>query len=499
MAYVKMCFHYGFGDMTKMDDHLGLTSENPFLQFQRKRRLHWDEVARSLDQWKGWGRPYHGRLSRIYQNLVMPGLRVLEIGCGFGDLLADLKPGYGVGIDLSYEMITRAKLRHPELHLIQAEAHNLPFELEFDVVIFSDIFNELWNVQAVLEQLQHLVSPQTRIIINTYSRLWELPLAFAQRMGLAKPNLAQNWLTVEDIENLLFLANFEVIKAWQEILLPAGIPLLSYLCNRILAKLWPFKYFGLTNLIVARPNPQNRTSKPLVSVIVPARNEAGNIESIFKRTPHMGQGTELVFVEGHSLDNTYEVIEKTIAEHPEFQCELLRQDGEGKGNAVRLGFERAKGDILMILDADLSVPPEELPRFYEALQTGKGEFINGVRLVYPMEDEAMRFLNLVGNKFFSLSFSWLLGQAIKDTLCGTKALLKSDYELISANRHYFGEFDPFGDFDLLFGAAKQNMKIVEVPIRYRSRTYGETNIDRWKHGFLLLRMVLFALKRMKFV
>jgi len=239
--------------------------------------------------------------------------------------------------------------------------------------------------------------------------------------------------------------------------------------------------------------------EPSVSVIVPARNEGENIPHIVARTPQMGAGSEFVFVEGHSKDNTYAVIEKTIAAHPEIECKLLRQTGEGKGDAVRLGFAQAKGDILMILDADLTVPPEDLQRFYEVLRSGKGEFVNGVRLVYPMEGQAMNFLNLVGNKFFSLAFSWLLGQPIKDTLCGTKVLWKADYELIAANRAYFGDFDPFGDFDLLFGAVKMNLRIVDLPVRYRERKYGTTNIQRWKHGWLLLRMVLFALRRIKFV
>src|SRR5262245_30925841 len=188
-----------------------------------------------------------------------------------------------------------------------------------------------------------------------------------------------------------------------------------------------------------------------------------------------------------------------MAGHPERQCKLLRQTGVGKGDAVRLGFTQASGDILMILDADLTVPPEDLPRFYEVLRSGKGEFANGVRLIYPMEKQAMRFLNLVGNKFFSLVFSWLLGQSIKDTLCGTKVLWKVDYERIAAHRAYFGDFDPFGDFDLLFGAVKLNLKITDLPIRYRERTYGTTNIERWKHGSLLLKMVIFAARRIKFV
>jgi glycosyltransferase involved in cell wall biosynthesis len=235
-----------------------------------------------------------------------------------------------------------------------------------------------------------------------------------------------------------------------------------------------------------------------VSIVVPARNEAGNIKEIFARTPDLGRSTELVFVEGHSTDGTWSAIEHEMAAHPRRRSQLHRQTGVGKGDAVRLGFSKASGGILMILDADLTVPPEDLPRFYDALRTGQAEFVNGVRLVYPVETQAMRFMNLVGNKFFSLAFSWLLGQPVKDTLCGTKALSKTDYELIAANRAHFGDFDPFGDFDLLFGAAKLGLKIVDLPIRYRARRYGATNISRWRHGLLLLRMTLVAARRIKF-
>jgi glycosyltransferase involved in cell wall biosynthesis len=295
---------------------------------------------------------------------------------------------------------------------------------------------------------------------------------------------------------MLHLAGFETIRSWQEVLWP--LPLGGFF-NKFLVRFWPFNEFALVNFLIARPQPSPDDDELTVSVIVPARNEAGNIKAIFERVPKMGRATELVFVEGHSQDDTYTTIEKEIAVHPSTPSLLLRQTGAGKADAVRLGFERASGEILMILDADLTVPPEDLPRFYEALISGKGEFINGVRLVYPMEEQAMRSLNFLGNKFFSLAFSWLLGQPIKDTLCGTKVLWKKDYQIIAANRSYFGDFDPFGDFDLLFGAAKQNLKIVDLPIRYRERTYGSTNISRWKHGLLLMRMVSFAARRIKFV
>jgi ubiquinone/menaquinone biosynthesis C-methylase UbiE len=469
------------------------------IKYQQARLLHWDEVARNLETWTSWGGYYHRRLTQVYQSLVAPGQSVLELGCGRGDLLAALKPALGVGVDFSEEMIRAARRHHPHIRFVHADAHALDLAEKFDAIILSDLVNDLWDVQIVLQQVSQLSTPRTRIIINSYSRLWEPILNVAKWLGLAKPTLYQNWLTVEDIASLLSLADCEVVKQSQEILLPLPILLLDDVCNRFLVKLWPFKYLALTNFIVARPRPNLSTKRPSVSVIIPARNEAGNIAEIFVRVPRMGQWTELVFVEGHSRDGTYMSIEAAIAQNPERCCQLLRQTGTGKGDAVRLGFARAEGEMLMILDADLTVPPEDLPRFYEALCSGKGEFINGVRLVYPMEKQAMRFLNLLGNKFFSLAFSWLLGQPIKDTLCGTKVLWKQDYEAIAANRAYFGDFDPFGDFDLIFGAVKLNLKITDLPIRYRERTYGTSNIQRWKHGLLLLKMVIFAARRLKFV
>jgi len=475
--------------------------DSSFQRYQQTRKNHWDKVARRLKHWQGWGGYYHRRLTQVYQFSIVPKQRVLEIGCGLGDLLAALDPDFGVGVDFSSEMLKLAQQRHPNLTFIQADAHELHLNQKFDFIILSDLLNDLWDVQAVLQQIRSLAHPRTRVMINLYSRLWEPPLKLAELLRLAKPNLHQNWLTVEDTENLLNLADFEVIRHWEEIFWPLPTPLLNKLFNRILIRFWPFKSFALTNIIVARPRSKSidLEEEPLVSVIIPARNEAGNIPEIFTRTPDMGQGTELIFVEGHSKDNTYEAIEEAIAKHPNRRSLLIRQTGEGKGDAVRTGFKHAMGDILMILDADLSVPPEDLPRFYEVVRSRKGDFANGVRLVYPLEEQAMRYLNLVGNKFFSLAFSWLLGQPIKDTLCGTKVLRKSDYELLMKNRSYFGDFDPFGDFDLLLGAAKQNLKIVDVPIRYRARTYGSTNIQRWKHGWLLLRMVLFAARRLKFI
>ena len=466
------------------------------VEYQRTRMTHWDKVAQKRDHWRGLGRWYHRRLKNIYKFLVNPNQRILEIGCGTGSLIAHLKPSHGVGVDFSPEMIARAKQRHPEIEYHQLDAHDLSsLDGAFDVIIFSDTVNDLWDVQRALEQVKKFCTPQTRLILNFYSHVWQIPLTLAQSTNLAAPMLSQNWLTPEDVDNMLGLAGFESIRTSAEVLWP--LPLGGF-ADRYLVKLWPFHNFALSNFVIARPVPQP-VKEPSVSVVVAARNEAGNIKSIFERLPKMGSRTELVFVEGHSRDNTYEAIEKEMTLHPSTPSLLFRQPGIGKADAIRLGFEKATGDILMILDADLTVPPEDLPRFYEAIANGKGEFINGVRLVYPMEKEAMRTLNFIGNKLFSMAFSWMLGQPIKDTLCGTKVMWKNEYEEIAANRSYFGDFDPFGDFDLIFGAAKLNRKIIDLPIRYRERTYGTTNISRWKHGLLLFRMVAFAAKRIKFI
>jgi SAM-dependent methyltransferase len=465
--------------------------------YQQTRKAHWDIVAKKRDHWRGLGRWYHHRLIEIYRYLVNPNQRILEIGCGTGGLIARLQPSHGVGIDFSSEMIVRAKQHHPEIQYHEIDAHDLSsIEGQFDVIIFSDTVNDLWDVQRALEQVRKFCTPHTRLILNFYNHVWQLPLTLAQAFNLAAPMLNQNWLTPEDIDNMLRLAGFESIRATQEILWP--LPL-GGLANRFLVKLWPFQNFALSNFMIARPTPAPAATTPSVSVVIAARNEAGNIKSIFERVPKMGSKTEIIFVEGHSRDNTYQTITDEIPLHPSTPSLLFQQTGIGKADAIRLGFEKATGDILMILDADLTVPPEDLPRFYEAIVSGKGEFINGVRLVYPMEKEAMRTLNFIGNKLFSMAFSWLLGQPIKDTLCGTKVMWREDYEKIAANRSYFGDFDPFGDFDLIFGAAKLNRKIVDLPIRYRDRTYGTTNISRWKHGVLLLRMVAFAARRIKFV
>jgi SAM-dependent methyltransferase len=467
-------------------------------EYSQKRIASWEAIAARPLHHTLSGH-YQRRLQSIFRQIVAPGARVLELGCGTGDLLAAVQPGYGVGIDFSETMIAQARAYHPELKFMLCDVHELAPTETFDYILLSDLVNDLWDVQQVFERMRSFCHAETRILLNTYSRLWQLPLSVARDLRLATPLQEQNWLTVDDVTALLYLAGFELLRSTHEYLLPLPIPGLDAFCNRGLVRFWPFNQLALANLIIARPLPVPVQNQATVSVIIPARNEAGNIPAIFARIPQMGRGTELVFVEGHSSDTTSAAIETEIRRHPEFPSCLYHQTGKGKGDAVRLGFSQARGEVLMILDADLTVPPEDLPRFYQALVSGKAEMVNGVRLVYPMEKQAMRFANLLGNKFFTYAFSWLLGQPIKDTLCGTKVLWQRDYQRIAANRTYFGDFDPFGDYDLLFGAARLNLKILDLPVRYGERTYGTTNIQRWKHGLLLLRMVAFAARKIKFI
>ncbi len=470
-------------------------------EHQAERVRHWDEIARSSRAGATWSAYYHRRIRDLYRFRVPAGQRVLELGCGQGDLLAALDPAYGVGLDFSQEMLARARARHPELNFVHADAHEWDANETFDVVILSDLLNDAWDVQAILERVTSACTPRTRLIVNSYSRVWEPFLSVASALGFARPTLRQNWLSSSDLRGLLALADFEVVQSSGEMLWPVGTPVIAGVFNEVLVRLPFMRALSLTTFFVARKRAHDAVppAAPTVSVIVPVRNEAGNIRAVFERTPAMGSGVELIFVEGHSRDDSWEVIAREMAAHPEWKCRAFKQTGTGKGNAVRLGFAEARGEILMILDGDLTMPPEELPRFFDVLYDGKAEFVNGVRLVYPMEGEAMQFLNLIANHLFSRAFSWILGQPVKDTLCGTKALRASDYRALAANRLYFGDFDPFGDFDLLFGAAKMSLKITDVPVRYRRRTYGSTNIQRWRHGVLLVRMTWFALWRLKFV
>ncbi len=462
-----------------------------------------DDEAPHRERWIGRNSFFYEEDYRYMRFLIPQGLRILELGCGTGRLLAELKPSEGIGVDISQGMVEVARVLHPEYEFRVGDIEEIDFISSlavagpFDVIVLSDTLGSLDDCQAAISNLHCLCSPDTRIVIAYYSKLWEPLLSLARLVHLKMPQEEQNALSPTDIANFLSLSDFDVVKREWRQLLPRKCFGVGVLVNRFLAPFPLIRGACLRHYIVGRSLMAVREKNPSTTVIIPCRNERGNIENAVRSLPRFCENTEILFIEGHSKDDTLAEINRVIAAYPDLDIKVLVQDGKGKGDAVRKGFENARGSVLMILDADLTVPPGALGKFYKAITSGKGEFINGSRMVYPMEKDAMRFLNFLANHVFSWLFSWLLNQRFTDTLCGTKVLLKSHYVSIARNRNYFGDFDPFGDFDLIFGAAKLNLKVIEIPVAYSSRTYGETQISRFRHGWLLLRMVVFAFRKLK--
>lgn len=405
-------------------------------------------------------------------------------------------------------LILREDTYH-EQHPVGAEGvvpldprQRVPLE-EADYVVLNGTLHYENDIQVTLEGLRVRMKTRARLLVVYYSAWWQPFVRLAGGLGLRSKSPEANWLDHGDIENLLSLAGFELVRRDARVLVPVYIPLVSAFVNRWLAPLPGLNWLALFSVAQGRVRPVAIPgASASASVVVPARNEAGNIRNIVARYVPMGPNDELIFVEGNSTDNTWDEILNVKAEYEgklPFQIIACQQEGKGKGDAVRKGFSIATREVLMILDADLTVPPEDLPKFFRAITVQGAEFVNGSRLVYPQEKAAMRFLNVLGNKFFAMAFSFTLGQRYKDTLCGTKVMWRSDYEKLAARRAFFGDFDPFGDFDLILGSARMGLKVVEIPIRYKERTYGETNIQRWRHGWLLLKMTWFAARKIKFV
>jgi SAM-dependent methyltransferase len=471
---------------------------------ERTRRFY-DDLYSSPGASSVSGRAIQHHLVRALRARVPTGLHVLEIGCGTGDLLASLEPGRGVGIDLAQSAVDAARARHKDKRLtfVQGDGSDRAV-LErvggpFDVILLVNVVTELADIQGTFDALRHVCHERTRLLVYSYSRLWQPVFRLAELLRIKRrPAPGQSWVPPEEVRNLLGACGYEVVLGDSQILSPVALPFVSEILNRYVAHLPVLRRLVLLYGLSARPAPLAHRD-PSVSVVVPCRNEQGHIRPLVDRLPSLPEGSEVIFVEGHSSDDTAGEIERVIADNPALPLRFFRQPGHGKGDAVRAAFARAQGEVLLILDSDMGVAPEDIPKFVELIASGRAQFANGSRMVYPMQGKAMRFLNMLANRFFAALFSWLLGQQVRDTLCGTKALWRDDYERIAAARSYFGEFDPFGDFDLLFGAARLGLHIRDVPVRYHARQYGSTNISRFRHGWLLLRMSSFAARKLLFV
>ncbi len=484
---------------------------NPNCENRSERIRQWaDKRATYQGKWRTWNQYLH-QLDEDYLRFLLPkGLKVLALGCGTGRKLASVEPSVGVGVDISAKKLSVAARNHPQLVLIEGDIED-PLVLEraaqegpFDAILLYDTLGFLEDIQAFLNNLRAICTPNTRIVSVYYAYFWEPILNFAEKLRVRMPTIDVTWLRMADVEHFMEISGLETVKKEWRILMPVRVFGLGTLVNRYIATLPFVRKFSLRHYLVARVVPPVNLKPQSVSIVIPCRNERGNIQSAVNRIPHLGLTTEIIFVEGHSTDGTFDEIQRVMKQQSKVDIKAIRQPGQGKGDAVRAGFSLATGSILMILDADLTVRPEDLIKFYKEIESGRGEFINGTRLIYPMENQAMRLLNYIANRMFALIFSFILNQPFTDTLCGTKVLSKKNYEKISENRKYFGEFDPFGDFDLIFGAVKLNLKVVEVPIRYNSRVYGtsvlsERPFSRFRYGVVLIRMVIFAYRKLKIV
>jgi SAM-dependent methyltransferase len=474
------------------------TTEANRTDYQARRSDWIASVMASRDRRVDSSFRYKRTLWRLLGTFIPRGSSVLQVGCGTGDVLASLKPRDAIGIEPSPALAAEARRRHPELEIVESSIESFSVGRQFEYIVLSDVLIDCYDVDDLLGCVHKVADESSRVVVTHYSQMWRPLLKILRILGLARPRFGNTWFSPADTRAALNRCGFEIIADSPEILLPVAIPVLSAVANRFLARLPVLNMFCLHHAYVARKAPQRSSERPSVTVVVPARNEAGNVPRLMAEIPQMGSFTEILFVEGNSTDDTWQVLQRAVTERNDPLVRLMKQPGRGKGDAVRAGFAAARGEILMILDADLTVPAEMLPRFYEVVASGSAEFANGTRLVYRMDDRAMQFLNLLANHFFARAFTYVIGQPVRDTLCGTKVLKRTTYDRIAANRSYFGEFDPFGDFDLLFGAARMYARIVDVPIRYRERVYGETNIQRFRHGLLLFRMLGVGALKLKF-
>ncbi len=486
--------------MIATDPEIGtsnLTGPGALNEVRAARRELQAAITARRDEWIRRNRYFYIRLKRVLQFIVEPGKRVLEVRCQTGHLLAAVKPAYGVGVEISEAMVECARRLHPGLHFVTSDPEDLDLNETFDYILFSHIFDTV-DILRAFERIRRHCTPETRIVVINFNHLWEPILEFASKTGLRAKFVEPNWVSENDIRGFLKLAGFRPVRKHRLLLFPKWIPLFSAAMNGVLARLPGLRRLCMMQVMVARPISEGpREEDVSVSVVVPCRNEAGNIQHAVERIPAMGKHTEILFCDDQSTDGTAREIERMQASRPDKRIRLIQGPGRGKAENVWTGFRAARGDVLMILDADLTVMPEELPMFFRALVSSRGDFINGTRLVYPVQERAMKFANMIGNKLFGLLFSFLLDQRIKDTLCGTKVLWRKDWLRMETNLGTWGITDLWGDYELLFGASKLNLEIVEVPVHYQERTHGVTKMTRvLSNGLRMLGICWHAWRRL---
>lgn len=446
-----------------------------------KEKEHFNRIAPEFDKWKSRNSYYHGQIKRFHVSAIPKGKRIIEIGCATGDLLASLEPEYGLGIDISENMIRIAQQKYPRLNFAVSDISALSVDYKFDYIILSNLLEYIHDCWDFFHKLKKFCSEDTRVVITTVNPLWEPIMYLGTKLKLRTPDIQRNYITKRDVINMLTLCDYDIIEDGFRMLIPKRIPLVSGFLNKLFSRIPGVSNFCCVQYIIARDRPRNlKAQESSCSVIVPCFNESENIKECILRIPQMGKFTEIIVVDDGSSDGTYSIVNE-VAQINNLVSLVRHPVNRGKASAIKTGFEHSRGDIVVILDADMAVSPEELPKFFYSIACGNAEFVNGTRMVYPMEKGAMRFFNFLGNKIFGMILSLLVGQRNTDTLCGTKAVLRKYYSYINFNSRW-------GDFDLLFGAAKLKLKTVEMPVHYKKRIAGRSKMKALKDGFLFLKV-----------
>jgi SAM-dependent methyltransferase len=467
-------------------------------QMREARRNHQDAVAGRRDEWIRSNRYFYDRIKRLLRYIVEPQSRVLDLRCETGHLLASVSPSCGVGVEISETMVACARKEHPDLQFVQSDPEDFQLNETFDYILFNHIFDTV-DILRAFEHIRQHCNGDTQLVIINYNHLWQPLLDLASKIGLRSRFVEPNWVSENDVRNFLKLAGFQPVHKHRLMLFPKWIPFLSAFLNDFLGRLPGLQRLCLMQVIVARPvlRPQ-KEEDVTVSVVVPCRNEIGNVRAAVERIPAMGKHTEIIFCDDKSTDGTADEVRRMQSLYPEKDIRLVDGPGICKAENVWTGFREARGDVLMILDADLTVMPEELPIFFRALVNSPASFVNGCRLVYPMREGAMKFANMLGNKVFGLVFSFLLDQRIKDTLCGTKVLWRRDWNRMERTLGTWGIQDHWGDYELLFGASKLHLEIVEAPVHYQERIHGVTKMTRvFFNGLRMLSICWHAWRRLE--
>jgi SAM-dependent methyltransferase len=463
---------------------------------------HFNKIGGKRSKYLKRNRFYHESILRYFKMCIPEGSAVLELGCSTGFLLGHLNPSAGLGVDISDVMIAEARKKYPSIHFICENAEQFNTDQVFDYIILSGILGVVKDIQKLLKKIKKWSTPDTRIFVDFYNPLWYPVIRFGEITGFKMPEKIRNWLSVDDIENFLYISGYQVIKHKFLMFFPKYIPLITCILNKIIGNLPVLRRLSMESVVTARPlvdwpDKQEKTC----SVVITCRDEEGNIEPLVTRIPTMGAATEIIFVEGHSQDNTVGKIQEMMKKYPDKDIKMLKQKGIGQGDAFRYGFDQAKGDFVIWLEADITTPPEEAMHLWYAYINQVGEYVNGSRFIYKMERSAMPLFNFLGNRFFGFLFTILLKQRFTDTLCGFKGISKRNYIKIRKQIDYFGDFDPFGDFELIFGAIKNNLKVAEIPVHYQPRQYGESKAygqsfsSFMRHVWLLLRMSFIAFRK----